>query len=141
MGRIMAIDYGDKRCGIAVTDPLQMIASPLITSSTHEIFEFLKNYFAKEQVDSVVIGDPRRLNNTSSDTTERANHFVNRFKRTFPGLKVERFDERFTSKIASQSLIDSGQRKKVRSDKQVLDQVSATLILQDYLALQKQNSL
>jgi putative Holliday junction resolvase len=133
MGRILALDFGSKRIGIAVTDPTKRIASALDTIPASKIIEFLKGYFGKESVDLIVVGVPKHLDNTESTTTHLARQFINKLKKEFPMIKVDHYDERFTSKIAAQSLIESGQSKKTRQDKSILDQVSATILLQDYL--------
>ena len=139
MGRILAIDYGKKRTGIAVTDPLQMIANGLETVLTHELEKFLKEYFQKEKVDVVVMGYPKQMNNQPSENVTRINHFLNRFKKVFPDTPVEMVDERFTSQIAFQAMIDGGVKKEKRKDKGLIDKVSATVILQSYLE-QKSNN-
>lgn len=133
MPRIMAIDYGSKRCGIAVTDPLQIIANGLTTVSTHELFTFLENYFAKEEVETIVVGEPKRLNGTATHATPLVNAFVQQLSKKFPAKKIERVDERFTSKMAFQTMIDSGLKKKDRANKALVDEVSATIILQSYM--------
>jgi putative Holliday junction resolvase len=133
MGRIIAIDYGTKRCGLAVTDPSRIIATALETVPTHQLVDYLRKYMATEVVDQIVIGEPKRLNNTDSETTRLALLFENQLQKTFPEKKICRYDERLTSKMAQRSLIESGQSKKVRRDKTVLDRVSATILLQDYL--------
>ena len=133
MGRIMAIDYGTKRTGLAVTDPLKIVAGPLETIATHMLVDFLKNYLAKEEVECMVIGDPRRLNGEMSETTHLTNQFVNKLKKEIPTLKIVRMDERFTSKIAEKSILTMGIPKMKRQDKSLIDKVSATIILQDYL--------
>ncbi|MEP0266415.1 Holliday junction resolvase RuvX [Dokdonia sp.] len=133
MGRIIAIDYGTKRTGIAVTDELQMIASGLTTVETKTLLPFLKDYFEKENVDSMVIGEPKRMNNEPSDVEEAILRFRESVLKTFPGLEIIRQDERFTSKMAFQTMIDSGIGKKKRQNKALIDQISATIILQDYL--------
>lgn len=133
MGRIMAIDYGSKRTGLAVTDPLKIVASPLDTISTHLLVDFLKSYIAKEEVESIVVGDPRRLNGEMSETTHLTNQFVNKLKKEIPTVKIVRMDERFTSKIAEKSVQTMGLPKMKRQDKSLIDKVSATIILQDYL--------
>jgi len=130
----MAIDYGSKRSGIAVTDPTRTIASALITVPSHQLLDFLSGYFQKEEVELVLIGEPKRLNNTHSTTTHLVHAFCKKFETAFPGLSYKLMDERFTSKIASMSLIESGQSRKTRQDKTVLDKVSATILLQDYLS-------
>lgn len=134
MARIMAIDYGSKRTGLAVTDPSQIIATALDTVPTHLLFEYLKKYISKEPVECFVVGDPRRLNNEMSETTHLTNQFVNKLKKEIPGIPVKRLDERYTSVMAAKSLIESGQSRKTRQDKAVLDQISATILLQNYLS-------
>ena len=133
MGRIMAIDYGRKRVGIAVTDELQLIANGLTTVAAHEIFGFLKTYTAKEKVDVFVVGEPRQMNNQPSESLQFIVPFVNRLKKEFPGIPVEMADERFTSKMAFQTMIDAGLKKKDRQNKELVDTISATIILQSYL--------
>lgn len=133
MARILAVDYGGKRVGLAVTDTLQMIAGGLTTVATKEIFVFLKNYFAKEIVECIVVGEPKRLNNTETHSTEMTEKFVKELKQKYPSLKVERMDERFTSKMAFQTMIDGGLKKKDRRNKETVDMVSATIILQSYM--------
>lgn len=130
----MAIDYGSKRVGIAVTDPLQIIATGLTTVHSKDLIDFLKNYFLKEPVECIVVGEPKRLNNEPSDSARFINPFVVHLKRTFPSIKVERLDERFTSKMAFQTMIDSGLKKKDRQNKELVDEISATIILQDYMS-------
>ncbi len=133
MGRILAIDYGEKRCGIAVTDPLKIIANALQTVETKELLTFLKNYFQKESVETVVVGEPKRMSNEPSSIAPKIEKFISDFKKRYPEIKVERIDERFTSKIAFQTMIDSGLKKKDRQNKALLDTISATIILQSYL--------
>lgn len=133
MSRIIAIDYGKKRTGLAVTDPLRIIASGLQTVETEKIFLFLKDYFSKEKVEIALIGEPKQMDGTPSESTEIIEKFVQHFKTEFPEIKIERVDERFTSKIASRTLIDSGLKKKKRQDKALVDEISATIMLQDYL--------
>jgi len=133
MGRLLAIDYGKKRCGIAVTDPGQNIATALETVASHLLIDYLRKYFAMEIVDQLIVGEPKRLNNSNSETTLLVHQFVKNLSKQFPNMSIVLFDERFTSKIASRSLIESGQSKKTRKDKAVLDRVSATILLQDYL--------
>jgi putative Holliday junction resolvase len=134
MARILAIDYGSKRTGIAVTDPEQIIATALETVPTHQLFSYLKNYLANENVECIIVGDPKTLMNEISQTTQLVNQFVNKLKREIPGIPVKRMDERFTSVMAAKSLLESGQSRKTRRDKSVLDQVSATILLQNYLS-------
>ncbi|WP_299764601.1 Holliday junction resolvase RuvX [uncultured Dokdonia sp.] len=133
MARIIAIDYGTKRTGIAITDELQMIASGLTTVETKKLMPFLKEYFQKEQVEAMVIGEPKRMNNEASDVEAHIIRFRESVLKTFPDLKIIRQDERFTSKMAFQTMIDSGIGKKKRQNKALVDQISATIILQDYL--------
>jgi len=133
MGKIIAIDYGTKRCGIAETDPLQIIASGLTTVATHELMVFLSNYLQKEKVDCMVIGLPLRLNNELSAVEEHIQKFIAQLKKKYPNLSIKRVDERFTSKLAMDSMIMGGLKKKKRQDKGLIDKVSATLILQTYL--------
>lgn len=140
MGRILAIDYGRKRVGIAVTDTLQMIANKLTTVSAHDIFDFLGDYFSREKVDLVVVGYPKTLANQPSESIRYINPFLKQFQKKYPGIKLELVDERFTSKIAFQTMIDAGLKKKDRQNKGLVDAVSATIILQSYLE-QKRNKL
>ena len=133
MARIVAIDYGSKRTGIAVTDPMKMIASGLTTVPTATVIDFLKNYFSKEEVECIVVGDPKNLNNTPASVAASVNQFVKQLEATFPDRPVKRMDERFTSKMATHAILVSGVNKKTRQDKALVDKVSATLILQSYL--------
>lgn len=133
MGRILAIDFGQKRSGIAVTDPLQLIANGLKTVESSRLVEFLKDYLSMEAVDCIVVGEPRDMHNEQSDASRFVEPFVRRLRDAMPGIKIERFDERFTSKMAFQSMIDAGLGKKRRQDKELVDTISATLILQSYL--------
>lgn len=133
MGRILAFDYGTKRTGIAVTDPLQLIASGLKTVETSEILTFLKAYCKDEEVVLFVVGLPRQMNNLPSESEQFIKLFIRNLKRTFPEIPIKREDERFTSKMALQSMIDSGIKKKQRNNKAMVDEISATLILQSYL--------
>ncbi len=133
MARILAIDYGLKRTGIAVTDELQIIASGLTTVATKELIPFLKDYVVKESVELFLVGLPKQMNNEPSQSEAFINPFLNRLKVTFPKIPIERVDERFTSKIAFQTMIDGGLNKKQRKNKALVDQISATLILQSYL--------
>ena len=133
MGRILAFDYGTKRTGIAVTDPLQLIASGLKTVETSEILTFLKAYCNHEEVVLFVVGLPRQMNNLPSESEQFIKSFIRNLKRTFPEIPIKREDERFTSKMALQSMIDSGIKKKQRSNKAMVNEISATLILQSYL--------
>ncbi len=133
MARILAIDYGSKRVGIAVTDPQQIIATGLTTVHSKDVIEFLKKYIAKELVECIVVGEPKQMNNEPSESARFIEPFVVHLKRTFPSIKIERMDERFTSKIAFQTMIDSGLKKKTRQNKELIDEISATIILQDYM--------
>ena len=137
MGRILAIDYGRKRVGIAVTDPLKMIANKLTTVSAHEVFDFLSNYFSKENVELVVVGYPKTVRDEPSESIRYINPFLKQFQKKFPEIKLELVDERFTSKIAFQTMIDAGLKKKDRQNKELIDAVSATIILQFYLEQQR----
>ena len=133
MGRILAFDYGTKRTGIAVTDPLQLIASGLKTVETSKILTFLKEYCIDEEVVLFVVGLPRQMNNLPSESEQFIKSFIRNLKRTFPEIPIKREDERFTSKMALKSMIDSGIKKKQRQNKAMVDEISATLILQSYL--------
>ena len=133
MARILSIDYGKKRTGIAVTDPLQIIAGGLATVSTSELFDWLKAYLAKEQVERIVIGEPRQPNGQPSENLQRVQQFVNRWRKAVPEVPIDYFDERFTSVLAHQAMIDGGLKKKARQDKGLVDEISATIILEDYL--------
>jgi len=137
MTRLLALDYGTKRVGIAVTDELQMIPSGLCTVRTNDCMDFLIEYLSKESVSTIVIGLPKNLRNQNTDATPYVKGFAKRIRKQFPEMKVELIDERFTSKIAFQSMIDGGLKKKARQDKALVDEVSATLILQSYMEQQK----
>ena len=133
MARVLSIDFGKKRTGIAVTDELQLIASGLTTVDTEKLLPFLKDYFEKESVERVIIGEPKRMNNEPSQVVPLLNAFIIKFQNQFPTMPVERMDERFTSKMAFQTMIDSGLKKKQRQNKALIDEIAATIILQDYL--------
>jgi putative Holliday junction resolvase len=133
MPRILAIDYGIKRTGIAVTDELQIIASGLTTIPSETIIPFLKEYFSKENVTTVLIGEPKQMNGLPSESTPIIEKFVTTFSTEFPEMKVIRVDERFTSKMAFQTMIDSGLSKKQRQNKGLVDEIAATILLQDFL--------
>ena len=137
MARILSIDYGKKRTGIAVTDPLQIIAGGLATVSTSELFDWLKAYLSKEQVERIIIGEPRQPNGQPSENLARVQQFVNRWRKAMPDVRIEFFDERFTSVLAHQAMLDGGLKKKARQDKALVDEISATIILQDYLRSRK----
>lgn len=134
MSRILALDYGTKRTGVAVTDELRIIASGLTTVATADLIPFLKAYVSKEKVSLIVIGQPKRLHNEMSDVESDIVKFIALLKKTISSIDIDRIDERFTSKMAFQSLLQTGQKKKVRQDKALIDEISATIILQDYLA-------
>lgn len=133
MGRILAIDFGSKRSGIAVTDSLQIIANGLDTVPTHTLLAYLHTYFTKERVDKVVIGMPKNLDNSDTDSTAGVRFFIKSFKKKFPEMPLEEHDERFTSKLAMQAMIAGGMSKKDRREKGTVDRVSATIILQSYM--------
>jgi putative holliday junction resolvase len=134
MPRILSIDYGQKRTGIAVTDDFQIIASGLTTIPSATAIDFLKDYFSKENVEAVLIGEPKQMNGQPSESAPIIKGFVSHFTNHFPEMKVIRVDERFTSKMAFQTLIDSGLNKKKRQNKGLIDEISATIMLQDYLS-------
>ena len=133
MARIVSIDYGKRRTGIAVTDPLQIIANGLATVSTSELFDYLKDYLSREQVERIIIGRPLQTNGQPSENLQRVEQFVNRWRKEMPDVPVEYVDERFTSVLAHQAMIDGGLRKKARQDKALVDKISATIMLEDYL--------
>ena len=133
MGRILAIDFGRKRTGLAVTDILRITANPLITIPTHTLEAWLTDYFAKEQVDEVVIGHPYQMNGEDSESMQYIQPFINRFRKVFPNMPLKEYDERFTSVIAHQAMIAGGMKKKQRQDKAVVDKLAACIILDVYL--------
>ena len=133
LARILSIDYGKKRTGLAVTDPLQIIAGGLATVATHQLYDWLQDYIAREQVERIVIGEPRQPNGQPSENLARVEQFVNRWRKAMPQIPIELYDERFTSVLAHQAMIDGGLRKKARQDKALVDEISATIILEDYL--------
>ena len=137
MARILSIDYGKKRTGLAVTDPLQIIAGGLATVATSELFDYLQAYIAREQVEMIVIGEPRQPNGEPSENLARVQQFVNRWRKAVPDVPIEFFDERFTSVLAHQAMLDGGLKKKARQDKALVDEISATIILEDYLRSRK----
>ena len=134
MGRLLALDYGLKRTGIAVTDPMQIIASGLCTLATPEVPDFLATYLKEEEVDVLVVGLPRQMDYSPSEVEGSIEEFLVEVRKRFPELKIDRQDERFTSKMAVQAMIQGGLKKKKRRDKATVDQISATLILQSYLS-------
>jgi putative Holliday junction resolvase len=129
----LALDYGSKRTGIAITDELQLIASGLTTVPTSELIAFLKKYFASEKVELVLVGEPKQKDGTHSNIEAEIQKFLKKFSNVFPDLEVKRVDERYTSKMAFQTMIDSGLKKKQRQNKALVDEISATIILQEYL--------
>lgn len=133
MPRIIAIDYGQKRTGLAVTDELQIIASGLTTLPSATVIDFLKDYFSKEKVSKVLIGEPKQMNGQPSESATIINGFAKHFSNLFPDMQVIRVDERFTSKMAMQTMIDSGLKKNQRKNKALIDEISATIMLQDFL--------
>lgn len=130
----MAIDYGGKRTGIAVTDEMQIIASGLTTVDTKNIFTFLENYFKSENISKIIVGEPKRMNNEASSIGPEIDKFVDKLSKLYPQIEIIRIDERFTSKIAFQTMIDSGLKKKQRQNKALVDEIAATILLQDYMS-------
>jgi putative holliday junction resolvase len=139
MGRIIALDYGQKRVGIAVTDELQMIANALTTVNSNEILPYLKKYIASESVSCIVVGKPMQMNYTDSESERFITPFLKSLQKQFPDIPVVRIDERFTSKMAFQTMIDSGINKKSRQNKELIDSISATIILQTYMETNNKN--
>ena len=137
MGRILAIDYGNKRVGLAVTDPLKIIATRLTTVAANDIWVFLADYFSREEVELVLVGYPKQLNNEPSEAIRYINPFLKKFQQVYVNMPVKLMDERFTSKMAFQTMIDAGVKKKDRQNKATIDGVSATIILQSYLEEKK----
>ena len=133
MARILSIDYGKKRTGIAVTDPLQIIANGLVTVATHELMSWLEAYVGKESVELLVVGEPRQPNGQPSENLQRVRQFVATWKKSHPEIPVEYVDERYTSVLAHQAMLSGGLRKKARQDKALVDEISATIILQSFL--------
>lgn len=133
MGRLLAIDYGRKRCGIAVTDTLRIVATGLATVPTAGLVEFVKRYAASEPVDAIIVGLPRTVQGQESESMRYIRPGIQKLSRALPGVKVEFFDERFTSVLAHRSMLDSGMKKMQRRDKAVVDEIAATIILNDYL--------
>lgn len=129
----MSIDYGQKRTGIAVSDPLQMIANGLTTVDTAQLLDFIADYLSKEQVERIVVGYPKQTNGEDSENMKRITPFVNRLRKLYPTITVELYDERFTSVLAHRAIIESGIGRKARQDKALVDKISATIILQDYM--------
>jgi len=141
MGRILAIDYGKKRCGIAVTDPLKIIANGLETVETRHLMKFLKDYLSREEVELIVIGKPMQLNGQPSESMRYITPFVNSLKKEIPEMPIEMVDERFTSTIAHQAMIDGGMKKSDRRDKGRVDSIAASIILNDYLQSKQYNKI
>lgn len=139
MGRIVAIDYGQKRVGVAVTDIGQMIAGPLDTIHSKDILIWLKDYLAHEEVECIVVGEPRQMNNQPSESALYIEPFVKLLQKTFPLVRIDRVDERFTSKMATNAILISGAKKKDRQDKSLVDKVSAAIMLQSYLEIKSMN--
>lgn len=133
MGRILSIDYGKKRTGIAVTDPTRTIANPLTTVETNVLLDFISQYIETEDVDGIIVGKPLQPNGEASENMKRVEPFFNRLKKLYPELSVEYYDERFTSVLAHKAMIDSGIGRKARQDKALVDKISASIILEDYL--------
>jgi putative Holliday junction resolvase len=135
MGRIVAIDYGTKRTGIAVTDPEKIIATGLTTVRSHELIGYLEKYILENNVECFVVGEPKQMNNLDSESAKAVNDFVKQLKKKFSNIPVKRMDERFTSKMAIQSIRDSGMKKSDRQKKELVDMVSATILLQSYMEM------
>ncbi len=133
MGRILCIDYGQRRCGLAVTDPERIIATGLATVEAHRVTDYLRDYLSREVVDTIVVGLPRNLDGSDTDATQPVRHFAGRLRRAFPGLPVVFADEQYTSVLAARALSEMGLGRKRRRDKGLVDRTAATLILQDYL--------
>jgi len=133
LGRILSIDYGGKRTGLAVTDPLKIIATGLCTVETPKLSAFLKDYFSREQVEQVIIGMPVNWDDSATHATPLVQKFIKDFQKNFPSIPIQEVDERFTSKLASQAMLQMGLKKKQRQNKSMLDEIAATIILQEYL--------
>ncbi len=140
MGRLLALDYGTKRTGIAVSDTLRIIANGLTTVPTHTLLEFLKSYMVKEDVECIIVGLPKQMNNEYSDNMKHIRPFVKKLQTIYPNIRIEYYDERFTSALAHRTIIDAGLKKTDRQNKALVDEISATIILQDYMeSLRLQN--
>ena len=133
MPRILAIDYGLKRTGLAVTDPLKIIATGLTTVESNQLISFLKNYFSKEDVELIVIGEPKNLDDTATHATLLVEKIIKQLQKNFPSVPIQKVDERFTSKMASRAMIEMGLKKKQRQNKALVDEIAATIMLQEYL--------
>lgn len=134
MARILCIDYGKKRTGIAVTDPLQIIATGLTTVDSPELISFLKNYFRQEEVERIVIGEPKNLDDSDTHATPLVKEIIKKLEKEFPNVPIEKVDERFTSKLAKQAMLDMGMKKKDRRNKRTVDEIAATIMLQEFMA-------
>lgn len=139
MSRILAIDYGKKRTGLAVTDPMQIIASGLTTVATTELMDFILKYVAQEKVERIIVGHPKQMNNEDSENMKRIIPFINLLKKKLPAIPIELVDERFTSVLAHQVMLDGGLKKKARQNKALVDEISATIILQSYMETKRMN--
>ena len=137
MARILSIDYGKKRTGLAVTDPLHIIAGGLATVATSELFDYLQAYISREQVEMIVIGEPRQPNGEPSENLARVQQFVNRWRKAVPQVPIQFYDERFTSVLAHQAMLEGGLKKKARQNKGLVDEISATIILEDFMRSKK----
>ena len=137
MSRILAIDYGKKRTGLAVTDPLRIIATGLTTVDTHKLFPFLKSYFETEEVELILIGEPKNWDESDTHATPLVKKAIQKLKREFPKIPVQTLDERYTSKLARQSMLEMGLKKKDRQNKALVDEIAATMMLQEYLTQSK----
>jgi putative holliday junction resolvase len=133
MARILAIDFGQKRTGLAVTDPLQIIATGLCTVQTKKLMDWLKKYLTEEQVELVIIGDPRNIDDSETHATKMVHYFMEAFQKEFPNMPIKGVDERYTSKMAKQSMLEMGMKKKDRRNKAFIDEIAATIILQQYM--------
>jgi putative Holliday junction resolvase len=133
MPRLLSIDYGKKRTGIAVSDPLQIIANGLTTVETSKLFDFLNDYLQNEEVSTIIVGLPKQMSGEASENMKRIEPFVNRLRKLYPNIPIKYFDERFSSKMAHQAMIDGGLKKKDRQNKALVDEISATIILQGYM--------
>jgi putative Holliday junction resolvase len=134
MPRILCIDYGKKRTGIAVTDPLQIIATGLITVDSPELISFLKTYFQQEEVELILIGEPKNLDDSDTHATPLVNAIIKKLEKEFPKIPIKKVDERFTSKMAKQAMIDMGMKKKDRRNKRTVDEIAATIMLQEFMS-------
>ena len=133
MGRILSIDYGLKRTGIAVTDPLKIIATGLTTVASKELITFLKDYFSREEVELIIIGEPKNWDDTDTHATPLVEKFIKELQKNFPAMPIKKVDERYTSKMAKDSMLEMGLTKKKRRDKKLVDKIAATILLQEYL--------